>query len=107
MNGSIFLSSQINRTLWYRQKRIREVLSSLLPLKEKLRKTDWLIDQIAYKLYGLTEDETRIVEGNSSARNIHDLQSQGDMKMEYKQDMLNLNYYASSVLYPGPLSGLS
>jgi type II restriction/modification system DNA methylase subunit YeeA len=37
-------------------------LSKLLPLKEKLRKTDWLIDQIVYKLYGLTEEEIKIVE---------------------------------------------
>jgi hypothetical protein len=37
-------------------------LSKLLPLKEKLRKTDWLIDQIVYKLYGLTEGEIRIIE---------------------------------------------
>ncbi|OGP54057.1 MAG: hypothetical protein A2Y65_00575 [Deltaproteobacteria bacterium RBG_13_52_11] len=40
-------------------------LSKLLPLKEKLHKTDWLIDQIVYKLYGLTEDEIKIVEGKS------------------------------------------
>jgi hypothetical protein len=38
-------------------------LSKLLPLKEKLRKTDWLIDQIVYKLYGLTDEEIKIVEG--------------------------------------------
>jgi len=38
-------------------------LSKLLPLKEKLRKTDWLIDQIVYKLYDLTEEEIKIVEG--------------------------------------------
>ena len=37
-------------------------LLNLLPLKEKLRKTDWLIDQIVYKLYGLTEEEIKIVE---------------------------------------------
>lgn len=37
-------------------------LSRLLPLKEKLRKTDWLIDKIVYKLYGLTEEEIKIVE---------------------------------------------
>ncbi|CAD7776240.1 hypothetical protein DMNBHIDG_01257 [Candidatus Methanoperedenaceae archaeon GB37] len=36
-------------------------LSKLLPLKEKIRKTDWLIDQIVYKLYGLTEEEIKIV----------------------------------------------
>ena len=38
-------------------------LSKLLPLKERLQKTDWLIDQIVYKLYGLTEEEIAIVEG--------------------------------------------
>jgi len=37
-------------------------LSRLLPLKEKLRKTDYLIDQIVYKLYGLSEEEIKIVE---------------------------------------------
>jgi hypothetical protein len=37
-------------------------LSTLLPIKEKLRKTDWLIDQIVYKLYGLTEEEIQLVE---------------------------------------------
>jgi len=30
-------------------------LPRLLPIKEKLRKTDWLIDQIVYKLYELTD----------------------------------------------------
>jgi hypothetical protein len=38
-------------------------LSILLPLKEKLKRIDWLIDQIVYKLYGLTEEEIKIVEG--------------------------------------------
>jgi len=38
-------------------------LSQLLPLKEKLSKTDWLIDQIVYKLYGLNQEEIRIIEG--------------------------------------------
>ena len=37
-------------------------LSKLLPIKEKLRKTDWLIDQIVYKLNGLTEEEIKLVE---------------------------------------------
>ena len=31
--------------------------------KEKPRRTDWLIDQIVYRLYGLTEEEVKIVEG--------------------------------------------
>jgi hypothetical protein len=38
-------------------------LSRLLPIKEKLKKTDWLIDQIVYKLYGLNEKEIKVVEG--------------------------------------------
>jgi len=38
-------------------------LAILLPLKWKLKKTDWLIDQIIYKLYGLTDEEIKIVEG--------------------------------------------
>ena len=37
-------------------------LSRLFPIKEQLQKTDWLIDQIVYKLYGLTEDEIKLVE---------------------------------------------
>jgi hypothetical protein len=38
-------------------------MEKLRPLKEKLQLTDNLIDQIVYKLYGLTEEEIRIVEG--------------------------------------------
>ncbi|MFQ5677190.1 MAG: Eco57I restriction-modification methylase domain-containing protein, partial [bacterium] len=38
-------------------------LATLLPTKEKLARTDRLIDQIVYKLYGLTEEEIAIVEG--------------------------------------------
>jgi len=34
-------------------------------LVERIDKTDWLIDQIVYKLYGLTEEEIAIVEGRS------------------------------------------
>jgi hypothetical protein len=38
-------------------------LAVALPLKERLARTDRLIDQIVYRLYGLTEDEIAIVEG--------------------------------------------
>jgi hypothetical protein len=38
-------------------------LARLLPIKERLAKTDWLIDQVVYRLYGLTEDEIKVVEG--------------------------------------------
>ena len=38
-------------------------LATILPTKDRLAKTDWLIDQVVYRLYGLTEDEIGIVEG--------------------------------------------
>ncbi|GFP33259.1 hypothetical protein HKBW3S42_01593, partial [Candidatus Hakubella thermalkaliphila] len=38
-------------------------LAKLLLLKDRLQKTDWLIDQIIYRLYGLTEEEIGVVEG--------------------------------------------
>ncbi len=41
-------------------------LSKLLPIKEKLRKTDWIIDKIVYKLYGLTDEEIKLVEESVS-----------------------------------------
>jgi len=40
-------------------------MSLLKPLKEKIRSTDSLIDQIVYKLYGLTDEEILTVEGKS------------------------------------------
>jgi len=43
---------------------LEKSLSKLLPLKQRLQKTDWLIDQIVYKLYGLTDEEIKIVEGH-------------------------------------------
>jgi hypothetical protein len=41
-------------------------LDKLLPGKAQLAFTDRLIDQIVYRLYGLTEEEIGIVEGTSS-----------------------------------------
>ncbi|MDI6694274.1 MAG: TaqI-like C-terminal specificity domain-containing protein [Anaerolineales bacterium] len=45
------------------QEEYEKSLAVLLPIKEKLRWTDELIDQIVYRLYGLTEEEIAIVEG--------------------------------------------
>lgn len=45
------------------EKEYGATLKKLLPLKGQLKATDWLIDQIVYQLYGLTEDEITIVEG--------------------------------------------
>ena len=40
-------------------------VGKLLPLMERIKETDELIDQIVYKLYGLTEEEIGIVEGKA------------------------------------------
>jgi hypothetical protein len=40
-----------------------ESLERVLPLKERLAKTDALIDAVVYRLYGLTEEEIGVVEG--------------------------------------------
>jgi hypothetical protein len=44
-------------------------VGKLLPLLERIRQTDELIDAIVYRLYGLTEEEIRIVEGDSKQGN--------------------------------------
>lgn len=38
-------------------------VAKLKPLMAKIDATDGLIDQIVYKLYGLTDDEIKVVEG--------------------------------------------
>ncbi len=43
--------------------RYEESLGRVLPIKEQLRKTDRLIDQVVYRLYGLTGEEIEVVEG--------------------------------------------
>jgi hypothetical protein len=40
-------------------------LETLKPLKAHLAWTDGVIDQIVYRLYGLTAEEIRVVEGKS------------------------------------------
>ncbi|MEK7875742.1 MAG: hypothetical protein AAB325_06115 [Pseudomonadota bacterium] len=37
-------------------------LNVLRTVKNQLQKTDWLIDQIVYRLYGITKDEIAIIE---------------------------------------------
>ncbi len=41
-----------------------QALGELRPLYERIRSTDELIDQIVYRLYGLTEEEIQLVEGS-------------------------------------------
>ncbi len=45
------------------RKMYEESLQRVLPIKERLARTDRLIDAVVYRLYGLTEEEIKIVEG--------------------------------------------
>lgn len=47
------------------EKHFKESKSVLAPLKNKIKATDNLIDQIVYRLYGLTDEEITIVEGEN------------------------------------------
>jgi len=40
-------------------------MGKLLPLRERIRQTDELIDATVYRLYALTEEEIGIVEGKA------------------------------------------
>lgn len=48
------------------QEEFNTSVGKLAPLLKRIEKTDKLIDQIVYKLYGLTEDEIKIVEESIS-----------------------------------------
>ena len=43
-------------------------VGKLAPLRERIERTDGLIDAIVYRLYGLTDDEIAIVEGRETTR---------------------------------------
>ncbi len=43
-------------------------VGKLRPLRERIEGTDRLIDQVVYRLYGLTEEEIRVVKGNDEKR---------------------------------------
>lgn len=45
------------------ERHFNKSMSVLEPLKEKIKATNELIDDIVYKLYGLTYEEIEIVEG--------------------------------------------
>ena len=40
-------------------------MKKLLPLRERIERTDRLIDAVVYRLYALTEEEIGIVEGRN------------------------------------------
>jgi len=45
------------------ERQFAESLSIHEPLKTRIKATDELIDEIVYKLYGLTEEEIKIIKG--------------------------------------------
>ena len=45
------------------EKQFDHSLSILEPLKARIKATDALIDEIVYRLYGLTEEEIEVVKG--------------------------------------------
>jgi hypothetical protein len=45
------------------EKEYQSSLNTLLPIKKQLKQCDWLIDEIVYRLYGLTEEEKAIIQG--------------------------------------------
>jgi len=48
--------------------RLRAATEGRQPTLERIEATDWLIDQIVYRLYGLTDDEVAIVEGRQQSQ---------------------------------------
>jgi hypothetical protein len=48
------------------EKEYQASLETLLPIKMQLMRCDQLIDQIVYRLYGLTEEEVAIIEGKNT-----------------------------------------
>jgi hypothetical protein len=56
----VYLSDSLLATV---EEQYHRSLDTVLPLKQQLKQTDKLIDQIVYKLYGLTEEEIQVVEG--------------------------------------------
>jgi len=49
--------------IWVDGQKYEESLQKVLPLKERLARTNALIDAVVYRLYGLTEEEIGVVEG--------------------------------------------
>ena len=43
-------------------------LSKLKPMMDRIEKTDWLIDQAVYRLYGLTDKELEVLQNNRSQK---------------------------------------
>jgi hypothetical protein len=62
LNKKLCQVDQFDRLLFDIEREYHANLDKVLPIKAQLEKTDWLIDETVYKLYGLTEEEIQIVE---------------------------------------------
>ena len=50
------------KELWFKDESKKEKFSSLTEMEAEIRKTDKEIDEMVYKLYGITEEEKKIIE---------------------------------------------
>lgn len=62
LNKKLCQVEQFDRALFDLEREYHANLDKVLPLKNQLQRTDWLIDQIVYRLYDLTEEEIQAVE---------------------------------------------
>jgi len=61
--GRLGISLNDTRLLARLRAEYEKSLDTLRPIKTQLARTDRLIDQVVYRLYGLTEEEIAVVEG--------------------------------------------
>lgn len=54
------------KTQEFLERHYTKSISILEPLKDRIKATDELIDEIVYKLYVLTEEEIKVVKGTKS-----------------------------------------
>jgi len=56
--------NHLTKDLWFKDENKKEKFKSLNELESELKKTDKQIDEMVYKLYGITEEEKKIIEEN-------------------------------------------
>ena len=64
-NKKLCRVDNMDQALFELERAYHQNLDKVLPLKNQLQNTDWLIDQTVYRLYGLTEEEIRVVEAST------------------------------------------
>ena len=54
--------NHLTKDLWFKDESKKEKFKSLNGLEAEIKKTDREIDYMVYKLYGITEEEKKIIE---------------------------------------------